>query len=89
MKHLKIVIVPAKEEQYLDYISCDLCGERVDSQGYNAEEVTIKHRTGCNYPEAGSGDETSVDLCGKCFDEKLIPWLESLGVKPTTEEWSW
>lgn len=89
MKHMKTVQVPATKKQVVEKVTCDLCGAEIKRTGYSAEEVEIKHRTGDNYPEGGIGDETSVDMCGKCFDEKLVPWLRSQGAEPRTEEWDW
>ena len=46
-------------------------------------------KTGSNYPEGGSGEETTIDICPDCFKDKLIPWVESFGGKPTVKEWNW
>ncbi len=89
MKHLKTVEVPATTRETVDFVTCDLCGEKIDVRGYDVDEVEVRHKTGSNYPEGGSGDETSVDMCGKCFDEKLVPWLRSQGAVPGTDEWDW
>lgn len=89
MKHYESIEVPAKTEQRLYKTTCDVCGDEIKEERYSAEEVTVKRRTGCSYPDGGSGQEVSVDMCGKCFDEKLVPWLESQGVKPKTEDWEW
>jgi len=89
MKHMKTVQVPATEKQIVEKVTCDLCGAEIKRESYSSEEVEIKHRTGDSYPEGGSGDETRVDMCGKCFDEKLVPWLRSQGAEPITEEWDW
>ena len=89
MKHYEEIEIPAKTEKILSKITCDMCGREIKREAYSAEEVKIKHRTGSSYPEGGVGETTYVDLCGKCFDEKLIPWLRSQGVKPYIEEWYW
>ena len=89
MKHKKQVKIPEKTETRIVRVTCDLCGNDIKSNRHDAEEVSIKHRTGNNCPEGGSGNETSVDMCGKCFDEKLIPWLMDQGAKPCIEEWDW
>lgn len=90
MKHTKTVEVPATTREIVSYVTCDLCGEKIEGRDtYDVNEVEIRYKTGRNYPEGGSGDETSVDMCGKCFEEKLVPWLRSQGVEPRTEDWSW
>lgn len=89
MKHMKTVEVPATTRETVDFVTCDLCGEKIDVRGYDVDEVEVHHKTGSNYPEGGSGYETSVDMCGKCFDEKLVPWLRSQGAEPRTDEWDW
>lgn len=87
MKHTTTVIIPAKIIQEVDKTTCDLCNEEIQYKRYSADEVVIKRRTGDSYPEGGSGEEVEVDMCGDCFDKKLIPWLKSQGVTPAIEEW--
>lgn len=89
MEHIKTVEVPATIKEVVDFVTCDLCGTKIDVRGYDVDDVKVSHRTGSNYPEGGNGDETSVDMCGKCFDEKLVPWLRSNGAEPRTKEWEW
>jgi hypothetical protein len=90
MKHMESVTIPAREEKRLDFITCDMCGERIESgDAYEVNEVEIRHKTGYSYPEGGSGQEVLVDLCAKCFDDKLVPWLRSQGVNPRVEDWDW
>ena len=89
MKHMKTVVVPMMEKQVEDFTTCDLCGVTITNNYGDAEEVTIKHKTGYLYPEGGSGEITSVDMCGKCFDEKLVPWLKSQNCTPRTVEWDY
>lgn len=88
MKHMKSVPVPATFRDVVDKITCDICGVEIKAREWgDAEEIEVKHRTGTAYPDGGSGEETTVDLCAKCFDEKLIPWLRAQGAQPTTKEW--
>lgn len=94
MKHTKSVVVPARfvpgeiKEVY-SHITCDLCGEVICVKGDEVDEVQVQHKTGYSYPEESSGETTIVDMCGKCFDEKLLPWLHSFGVKERTEDWDY
>ena len=89
MKHMKTVEVPATTRERVDFVTCDLCGAKIEDRPFEVNEVEVRHKTGSNYPEGGSGDEVSVDMCGKCFDQKLVPWLRSQGVEPSTREWDW
>lgn len=92
MRHYKTVDIPARkattEERYYK-TTCDLCGSRIEEEHYKVDEVKLSHRVGYHYPEGGSGEKTSVDMCGECFDNELIPWLKIKGVEPITEEWDY
>lgn len=90
MKHLKTIQIPATTREVVDHVSCDLCGAKISQNlDYVVEEVEVRHKTGAAYPDGGSGEETSVDMCGKCFDEKLVPWLRSQGAKPCAKDWEY
>ena len=89
MKHMKTVSVPASTREVVEFVSCDLCGAKIKGKDFDVNEVEVRHKTGWSYPEGGSGVEVSVDMCGKCFDEKLVPWLRSQGIQPNTREWDW
>lgn len=90
MKHYKEKEVPAHTKREHVSTTCDLCSAEIDPSRhgcYEVDEVEISHRTGNSYPEGGAGDKISVDMCGHCFTSKLMPWLESEGVKIASEEW--
>jgi hypothetical protein len=89
MKHTKIVIDPAREREVVDYITCDLCGDKIDNDPYDAEAVEVWHKTGSKYPDGGYGETKIYDICGKCFEEKLVAWMNSQNAKPTIEEWDY
>lgn len=89
MRHMKTEPVPATTQEVEDKVTCDLCGATIKAGSYDAEEVDVRHRTGCSYPEGGIGEEVSVDMCGNCFDTKLVPWLRSQGANPTPKDWDW
>lgn len=89
MKHMKTVEIPATRREVVDFVSCDFCSTKIELHRYNVDKIEVKHKTGSSYPEGGSGTETSVDMCGKCFDERLVQWLRSQGVEPRTEDWDW
>jgi hypothetical protein len=91
--------VPAKIVKKFVRRTCDLCGvasKRGEdwepiSSSHNVNEtevsVTVKHRMGWSYPEGGSGTEVEVDLCPKCFKDRLIPWRPSQGAPIEVREW--
>lgn len=89
MKHKKIIDVPATTKEIVEFVTCDLCGKRIEENSFDVNEVEVRHRTGWQSPEGGNGEEVSVDVCGNCFDQKLLPWLHSQGVIPNTREWEW
>lgn len=80
---------------------CDLCGfasnygsvEEWKGGDYRINEtiiqITVRYRDGVNYPECGDGSLYDIDICPKCFKEKLIPWLESQGADIKQEKWGW
>lgn len=88
MRHEKIV-KEIVERTVTEKTTCDMCGDEIRPEAYSAEEVQVRHRTGDSYPEGGYGTEVKPDICGKCFDGKLVPWLKSQGVEIKEEEWSW
>ena len=79
-----------RTETIIKKVTCDICGAVITHDDpYDAEEVTVAHKTGTAYSDGGSGETVSVDMCGRCFDERLVPWLKSHGAEPRTEEWLW
>lgn len=65
-------------------IICDICG--VSNEGdewgsgeFDVAETEVICRTGEAYPETGNGEQYELDICPKCFKEKLVPWVESHG----------
>jgi hypothetical protein len=101
MKVERLVLRPAIEQVETDYFLCDLCAVRIEQRcSYEIDETTVESRAvprkqmierkiGTSYPEGGDWRATCVDLCGTCFETRLIPWLESQGAVPRTEEGEW
>jgi hypothetical protein len=90
MKHMKTVIVPAETTNVVSFVTCDLCKTKIETAGvFAVDETTVHHKVGKYYPEGGSGTETVIDICGKCFDEKLVPWVKAQGAEPTVTELNW
>ena len=87
---------PERTVEYIAELRCDICGrEAPNPEGfypwkeemYDAINVEIHLREGSQYPECGFGDDTSFDICPKCFKEKLMPALFALGAVPHITEW--
>lgn len=91
MKHFIEIKVPETTRNHVDKTTCDICGLKIigPDDDYKIDEIDISRRTGTNYPEGGSGEELSIDLCGSCFDSHLIPLIKAAGGKPTVTEWDW
>ena len=58
--------------------------DKTDS--YGVQETTLKIREGHAYPEGGSVEERSYDVCATCMREKVEPFLKSIGLKPEVRE---
>jgi shikimate 5-dehydrogenase len=80
--------------------TCDLCGKATkdgdnwqDASVYDVAEtevsVTVKCKEGENYPSGGHSDDIVVDMCPSCFTTKLVPWLQSQGVKVEAKRTDW
>lgn len=86
----RTIQVPATTREIVDRTICDLCGQEIKPAGnYEVSEIEVSHKSGNAYPEGGSGDFLSFDLCPKCFDEKLVPWLRSQGAVREVQAWDW
>ncbi len=92
MKHFKEIVRPAQPaytEQIEENVTCDFCKKDIKTSFYDINEVTIEHREGDSYPSGGTTTTTSVDMCGKCFKEKLIPWIKSQGAELQIKDNDW
>jgi hypothetical protein len=93
MKKYEKRIVPARHEDVLVETKCDICGNTFKyswgAGSYEVLDTEVRLKTGNSYPEGGSGEETTIDICPDCFKNKLIPWVKSQGGEPTTKEWDW
>ena len=94
MKNTKVTIIPehiVPEQTFIQHLAntCDMCGKVIVTKMYEELEIVVSYKYGDNYPEGGSGDTKSVDLCPECFKNELIPFLESKNCKIQTEKWSW
>lgn len=90
MKTYKTVTRPARTEQEQDKVICDVCKQEIPRPDtYEVSEIEVKHRKGNSYPEGGSGTEKTCDICPVCFETKVVPALEALGVTFAEPDWDW
>jgi len=98
MRRYETKPVEIQQREVLVETICDLCG--VVAKGSNWEtssyetaeseiEVKVRCKTGFDCPEGGNGDEIIVDICPKCFKEKLVPFLKSQGADIKTINYYW
>lgn len=83
--------VAAKVETVFDKVICDMCGSDIyeESDVYEVNEVKISHKYGAQYPEGGSGETISFDICHDCFTNEISKWLIEKGCTPTKDSWDW
>jgi hypothetical protein len=89
MKHKKTIIIPVHTRIVTEFETCDLCSNKLKEGDFEVNQVEVCHKKGVNYPESGRGVETTFDICGNCFEQKMVPWLVSQGAKPQIEKWDW
>lgn len=58
MQHVKQILVPQEICTVVDYITCDLCGQKIKTERehyseYKENKVEIEWRHGMVYPEGG------------------------------------
>jgi len=69
------------------YDECDKCKTRIKTGNFDSFECGFNYQEGDVYPEGGSIDQTTMELCQKCGKE-LVELLKSLGYRLNTEELS-
>lgn len=90
MEHKKTEIIPVREREVVDYVTCDICGIRIQSTGmYEVDEVTISRNVGTCYPEGSGGERTEYDVCGECFQSKLMPFIEGFTGNRRVEDYGY
>lgn len=104
MKHYEEIVVPPKPQTTQKKFksgSCDICGKETKreddiedtlnwSKGtYQSNMVQIFHETKTNYPDGGGSEKEYFEICPDCFDNKVKPFLESLGAKLYNSENDW
>jgi len=89
MRTYKTTIIPEHNSTSIDQVFCDLCGEVRKHQLYAVSDVVVSYEFGNAYSDNGSTTQLSYDICGSCFRNKLMVWLESQGAEPRKEEKDW
>lgn len=91
-------IIPEHPRESLKHILCDVCKINTRDSKYgdwddpsdsfsNTCETTVEYKVGNAWPEGGSGDLVTLDICPECFLNILVPFLEEKGAEVRTEEW--
>ena len=79
-----------KTVEVVEEMTCDMCGQKTpwirsdwSTSPHTTASTTVKMETGysMDYDGGGESEEVEIDICPDCFNTKLIPWLESQGVK--------
>jgi hypothetical protein len=73
---------------------CDICGFETrafnnwSEKTYDTKETIIAMEMGDSHPSSGGFiKKTSYDICPTCFENKLMPFLSSLGAEPEVMEY--
>lgn len=89
MRHYAERTIPARVEKFCVKTTCDLCGNNVSNCGFGDVEINVEHVERWGGFEGGISEKQFVDMCSQCFEEKLVPWLQSQGAQLQTEETNW
>ena len=94
MKIFEQRVVPESQVLVCTGVTCDLCG--CVSRGrdwakhlYEVAETAVTCKAGKAWPDEGGHVEYEIDICPKCFVDKLVPWLVSQGSKVERKELDW
>lgn len=83
-KYRKKVEEHVEEHWEEDKTLCDFCHrdvELVSGSSFDGTEITLEAKLGSIYPEGDYRQGWRVDCCSDCFDGKVRPAIEALGVK--------
>jgi hypothetical protein len=71
--------------------TCDWCGKVINREGvqsmFTVDEFEFRYRTGESYPEGGSGEEYTIDLCLACRP-KFLQTLIAQGIRVQRDQWN-
>lgn len=90
MEHKKLKTIPSKVEEVIEKITCDICkSEIVRYKGCSIYDVEIYARHSNGTEDGGYSKEYKFDICWKCFNEKIIPFIKSFGCEPKETDGEW
>lgn len=88
MKYRKLVKKHTKvAEHYEDTRTlCDFCNRDLDevskkASSFDYSRIKLDAKIGSYYPEGDTRSGYRLDCCIECFEDKLTPAIESIGVK--------
>jgi hypothetical protein len=81
MDHYEEVTETIVHKKYIK-TTCDICGKDVQEGNTDSffNEVTICHEYGQRWQGCQTASKFAPDICSKCFTEKIVPFLKSLGI---------
>lgn len=84
------------ERDVPDKTLCDICkvdvhaGLKDTHACHESADATIEaHFSSSHYGEYGDDVTYEFDLCRRCFEDKVLPFLKVYGVDTTPKEYSW
>jgi hypothetical protein len=90
MIHNTVVHKPARDDTVVDYRTCDICKKRIEEpKTYSVDGITITRRTGSSFPEGGSGETLSFDVCPKCFENEVVLFFKKFGSSGDLIDWDY
>lgn len=99
---ITVPVQPERTDLKAIALLCDLCNKQIKQfrpdgtvmlnpimrERYgNAVEVQVQLKAGELNLDGGVGETTSFDICPRCFEEGLQPWLEAQGAEAKVEAW--
>jgi hypothetical protein len=78
--------VPARTREVVDRTTCDLCEQEIRERCYDVDRTEVYREHGTSYPEGTNLTKRRFDVCGPCFESKLVPWLEAQGATMSETE---
>lgn len=97
-KEIRPIDIPSRVEQRT-YYKCTLCGVSADNGSserqwwkagsFEVKETGIFMKVGDNYPDGGWGTYVEAHICPDCFQGKVVPALEAIGLSFDKSRWDY
>lgn len=86
-----------KKEEIIEEINCDICGKQIKKYLYPEEddgglEIIVRDKEESYHygQEGGYLKDYKYDICSKCIEDKIFPYIKELTKKePRVEEKDW